>query len=81
MNAPAFRKELERAWAWKDHIDKTLAALGQAPTESKRLLRQVSATLAEAEGMAIGAETIDDVPIRATTSSLAKRTNEIRNLL
>jgi DinB superfamily len=62
-------------------IDKTLAAIGQSPTESKRLLRLIFAGLAEAEGMMIGAQTIDDAPILATVSSIAERTNEIRNLL
>jgi DinB superfamily len=62
-------------------IDKILVAIGQTPTESKRLLRQIFAALAEAEGMMIGTETRDDTPVRATTSSIAERTNEIRDLL
>jgi hypothetical protein len=37
-------------------IDKTLAAIGRSPSESKRLLRKIHAALAEAEGMMIGAE-------------------------
>lgn len=37
-------------------VDKTLAQLGLAPSESKRLLRLIYAALAEAEGAALGAE-------------------------
>jgi hypothetical protein len=62
-------------------MDKTLVAIGQAPTESKRLLRKVYAALAEAEGLMIGAEKIDDTAIRATASSIQERTREISNLL
>lgn len=62
-------------------IDKTLVAIGKVPTESKRLLRQIFAALAEAEGMTIGAENIDDTPVLGTISSITERTNEIRSLL
>ena len=62
-------------------IDKTLVAIGQAPSESKRLLRRLFAALAEAEGMTIGAEHLDDTVILATASSISERTNEIRDLL
>ena len=62
-------------------IDKTLDALGRSPSESKRLLRQVFAALAEAEGLMIGAEKADDAAIHATASSIEERTNEIRSLL
>jgi len=62
-------------------IDKTLVAIGQAPTEAKRLLRKIFAALAEVEGTLIGAEKIDDAAILATASSIAGRANEIRGLL
>jgi hypothetical protein len=62
-------------------IDKTLVAIGQAPTESKRLLRKIHAALSEAEGMMIGAEKMDDTAIRATASSISERTKEIEALL
>ncbi len=62
-------------------IDKTLVAIGLAPTESKRLLRKVFAALAEAEGRMIGAQKMDDTAILATASSISERVNEIRNLL
>ena len=62
-------------------IDKTLAAIGQAPSESKRLIRKLYAALAEAEGMMIGAEKMDDTAIRATASSISERTREIEGLL
>ncbi|HEX9385594.1 MAG TPA: DinB family protein, partial [Anaerolineales bacterium] len=55
-------------------IDKTLAAIGLAPSESKRLLRKIYAALAEAEGMMIGAEEMNDTAILATASSISERT-------
>ncbi len=62
-------------------IDKTLVAIGQAPGEAKRLLRKVYAALAEAEGMMIGAEKMDDTAILATASSIMERTKEIEGLI
>jgi hypothetical protein len=62
-------------------IDKTLVAIGQAPSESKRLLRRIFAALAEAEGMMIGEEKMDDTVIHATASSISERTREISGLL
>jgi len=62
-------------------IDKTLAAIGLAHPESKRLLRKVYAALAEAEGMMIGAESMDDAAIIGTASSISERIQEIRSLL
>src|SRR6185369_15643971 len=49
-------------------IDKTLVAIGLAPTESKRLIRKVFAACAEAEGRMIGAQKMDDTAILATAS-------------
>ena len=62
-------------------IDKTLAAIGKVPNESKRLLRKIYAALAEAEGMMIGAEKMDDTVILETASSIEERTKKIRSLL
>jgi len=62
-------------------MDKTLIAIGQAPSESKRLIRKIYAALAEAEGMMIGTEKMDNTAIRATASSIQERAEEIRNLL
>jgi len=62
-------------------IDKTLVAIGQAPNESKRLIRKIYAALAEAEGMMIGMEKMDDTAILATVSSISERTQEIEGLL
>jgi hypothetical protein len=62
-------------------IDKTLVSIGQAPSESIRLLRKLYNALAEAEGIMIGAENMDDAVILATASSIAERTKEIRELL
>lgn len=62
-------------------IDKTLVAIGQPPSESKRLLRKIYAALAEVEGIMIGTEKIDNAAIFATASSITERVKEIRKLL
>jgi len=62
-------------------IDKTLVAIGQSPSEAKRLVRRIYAALAEAEGQMIGAEKIDDTIILATASSIQERTKEIEKIL
>ena len=62
-------------------IDKTLEAIGQPPSESKRLLRKIYSALAEVEAMMIGMVKIDDAAISATASSISERTNEIESLL
>ena len=62
-------------------IDKTLVAIGQPPTESRRLIRKVFAALAEAEGMMIGMQKMDDTAILAAASSISERTKEISGLL
>jgi hypothetical protein len=62
-------------------IDKTLVAIGQPPSETKRLLRRIFAALAEAEGLMIGAEKMDDAAILATASSISDRTKEIQERL
>jgi len=62
-------------------IDKTLIAIGQPPSESKRLIRKMYAALAEAEGAMIGSKIMDDAVIHATASSIIERTKEIANLI
>jgi hypothetical protein len=62
-------------------IDKTLVAIGQAPSESERLLRRIYAALAEVEGQMIGTEKMGDTAIRATASSISDRAKEIRGRL
>ena len=62
-------------------IEKTLAAIGQAPGESKQLLRRIYAALAEAEGMMLGPEKIDETVLLGTVSSITERTKEIESLL
>ncbi len=62
-------------------IDKTLVAIGQAPTEAKRLLRKIHVALAEAEGMMIGAEKMDNTAMLKTAVSISERTKEIEGLL
>ena len=61
-------------------IDKTLTAIGQVPSESKLLNRKIFAALAEAEGMMISTEKMDDTVILETASSIEERTKEIRSL-
>jgi hypothetical protein len=62
-------------------IDKTLAAIGQAPGESQQLLRKIHAALAEAEGMMIGMQKMDETAVLAVISSISERTREIEGLL
>ena len=62
-------------------IDKTLVAFGQAPGESKRLSRKIYAALAEAEGILIGTEKMDEAVILETALSISERTKEINRLL
>ena len=62
-------------------IDKTLVSIGQAPSESKRLVRKIYAALAEAEGIMIGAEKMDETDIIAITSVIMEQTKEIENIL
>jgi DinB family protein len=62
-------------------IDKTLVAIGKAPSESKQLMRKIFAALAEAEGLMFGGEKMDDTAILAIASSIAERTKEIGDLL
>ncbi len=62
-------------------IDKALAAIGQTPSESKRLIRRVYAALAEADGMMIGVERLAEVATFATASAISERTKEIERLL
>jgi hypothetical protein len=63
-------------------IDKTLLAIGKAPTEAKRLIRKIYAALAEAEGQQmLGTEKIDDAVILVTASSIQERAKEIEKIL
>jgi hypothetical protein len=62
-------------------IDKTLVAIGQAPGESKRLLRIIHAALSEAEGTMIGAEQMEETAILAAVSSIAERNSAIQRLV
>jgi hypothetical protein len=62
-------------------IDKTLIAIGKAPSEAQRLIRKIYAALAEAEGLMIGVEKIDDTAILATASSIQERTKDIEKIL
>lgn len=62
-------------------IDKTLVTIGRAPSESKQLIRKIYAALAEAEGLMISAEEMDDAVIHATASSITERTKEISGLI
>ena len=62
-------------------IDKILVAIGQGPSESKRLLRKMYVALAEAEGWMIGVEKTDETAIVAAASSIAERVTQIKSLL
>lgn len=62
-------------------IDKTLAAIGQTPSEAKGLLRRIYAAQAEVEGVMIGTEKMDDAAILAAATSISDRAKEIRRLL
>jgi hypothetical protein len=61
-------------------VDKTLAALGLAPNESKRLLRLIYAALAEAEGAMIGAPGVAADAQAATAAAIAARAGEVVGL-
>ena len=54
-------------------VDKTLLALGHAPTEARRLLRLIYAALAEVEGALIGAAGVGDELQRQAAASIAAR--------
>ena len=62
-------------------VDKTLAALGHAPTEARRLLRLIYAALAEVEGALIGAAGVGDELLRHAAASIAARSEEISVIL
>jgi hypothetical protein len=61
-------------------MDKTLPAVGLAPTESKMLVRKMFAALAEVDGVMIGVGKADNA-IRTFTSSLNERRMEVANIL
>jgi hypothetical protein len=54
-------------------IDKTLAALGLAPNETRRLLRLIYAALAEVEGLLIGFEKTDAAVLEAAAQVITTR--------
>ena len=62
-------------------IEKTLIAIGHVPNETKSLLRKIYAALAEAEGMMISTDKMDDAAILATASSISQRAEEVEGLL
>jgi len=62
-------------------VDKTLEALGHAPTEARRLLRLIYAALAEVEGALIGAAGVGDELQRQAAASIAARSEEIAAIL
>ena len=62
-------------------VDKTLEALGHAPTEARRLLRLIYAALAEVEGALIGAAGLGDELQRQAAASIVARSEEIAAIL
>jgi hypothetical protein len=61
-------------------VDKTLAAIGQSPSETKRLIRHVFAALAEVEANLIGTENLGEecLPL---AKEIKERTAEIQGIL
>jgi hypothetical protein len=62
-------------------IDKTLAAIGLAPTEAKRLIRMLYSALAEVNGALNGADEILIEERTALANMLAARTTELMDIL
>ncbi|HEY2981952.1 MAG TPA: DinB family protein [Anaerolineales bacterium] len=62
-------------------IDKTLHATGSAPGESKRLLRNIYAALAQADGALIGAGPSFGPTCRGAADRISARVRELRGLL
>lgn len=58
-------------------IEKTLDAIGQSPSEARRLLRLIYAALAEAEGATLGAPEIRVGLREAIASAIAARAGEV----
>jgi hypothetical protein len=61
-------------------IDKTLAAIGQAPSESKRLARYLYAALADVDACLFGAAAAP-AECKKLAGSIQARVNEIRAIL
>jgi hypothetical protein len=61
-------------------VDKTLAAIGQSPSETKRLIRHTFAALAEVEANLIGADNLEEecLPL---AKEINERTAEIQKIL
>jgi hypothetical protein len=62
-------------------VDKTLARIGQAPNEARRLLRLIYAALAEAEGATIGAWEVGAALRHEVADAISGRANEIAGIL
>lgn len=60
-------------------VDKTLAAIGQSPSETKRLIRHVFAALAEVEANLIGADNLEEecLPLAREINARAAEIKEI----
>ena len=61
-------------------IDKTLVAIGQAPSETKRLIRYLFAALAEVEANLIGEDNLQEECLQLA-KEINSRTAEIRDIL
>ncbi len=62
-------------------IDKTLAAIGRAPTEVQRLNRLIYTALADAESQLIGAQAFFSPLVEQTAASISARASEIQRIL
>jgi hypothetical protein len=61
-------------------VDKTLAAIGQLPSETRRLIRHVFAALAEVEANLIGKDNLQEERDQLA-KEIKERTAEIREIL
>ena len=62
-------------------IDTTLAAIGLAPTEGKRLVRMLYSAQAEVDGSLIGAENILPQERLELADTITARTNELKQII
>jgi hypothetical protein len=61
-------------------VDKTLEAIGHAPTEARRLLRLIHTALAEVEGALLGADQAE-AECEPTAQTILTLTADIRSAL
>ena len=62
-------------------IEKTLPAIGQAPSEAKILLRQIFAALGEIEGMCLGAPEAGEKLVNQAAQVISARADDVARVL